>query len=50
VLAVNMEVLFIVGGVQTNFHAEKSSEQIDEIVVLDMPYYKNIVDPISLDQ
>jgi hypothetical protein len=42
-----MEVLFILGGVQTN---EKSIEPVDEMVVPDMPYSNNIVvDVVTFD-
>jgi hypothetical protein len=49
-LAVNMEVLFIAGGVHTDFLAEQSTEPVDEMVVPDMPDSKNIVvDDVVVD-
>jgi len=49
-LAVNKEVLFVVGGFQTDLLAEQSSEPIDEMVVPNMPYSKNIAsDDVVVD-
>jgi hypothetical protein len=50
-LATNREVLFIAGGVQTDFPVEQSTiEPVDEMVVPDIPDSKNIVvDDIVVD-